>query len=131
MEAIKDILLVLLQAVIVTAVPILAKFLVDLLKNKSTQIQDRVMNAYIDNIIMRVTDIVTNAVMFVSQTYVDNLKKEGKFDVEEQKIAFEMAYNRVMEMVDEESEDMLASVFGDFGLWVNTLIEAIVKIQKT
>lgn len=131
MEAIKDILLVLLQAVIITAVPILAKFLVDLLKNKSTQIQDRVTNAYIDNIIMRVTDIVTNAVMFVSQTYVDNLKNEGKFDVEEQKIAFEMAYDRVMDMVDEESEIILTGIFGDFSLWLNTLIEAIVKIQKT
>jgi hypothetical protein len=130
MEAIKDILLVLLQAVIVTAVPILAKFLIDLLKNKSAQLQDRTTNAYIDNIIMRVTDVVTNTVMFVSQTYVDNLKKEGKFDVEEQKIAFEMAYDRVMDMVDEESEIILTGIFGDFGLWVNTLIEAIVKIQK-
>lgn len=130
MDAFKDILLILIQAIIVTAVPILIKFVIDLLKAKSGQIKDGTASDNIKNIIDTVTRIVSEAVLYVSQTYVDALKKDGKFNKEEQEIAFALAFDRIMLLIDEESKAVLTSVFVDLGLWLHTLIEATIKLNK-
>ena len=39
---------------------------------------------------------ITSAVLATTQTYVEALKREGKFDLEAQKIAFAQTYDAVM-----------------------------------
>lgn len=125
-----DLLKTLLQVVIITIVPIISAYIINYLKAKATGLKLSTDNALLYSSIEMVEEIVTNAVAFVSQTYVDNLKKDGKFDIEEQKQAFNMAYDRIMQLVDQEQQEFLDVMFGNFSDWVGTLIEAAVRRQK-
>lgn len=129
MEMFKEILMGLIQVLIITIVPIISKFVIDLIRAKSGEIDEVTKSVYLQNIISTVTNLVADSVAYVSQTYVDALKKDCKFNKEEQKMAFDKAYARIISMIDEESKDVLTAVFVDFSLWIHTLIEATVRIQ--
>ena len=121
------VLLTLLQAVLVATVPILAKFLSDLIRAKVAEISSHVSSQNIKNIIERVGALVYDVVDYVSQTYVDDLKQADQFSAEEQLAALNLAYARVVKMIDENSKAVLDDVFGDVNTYVYTLIEAAVK----
>ena len=131
MEMIMQALETALQVIICTAVPILTALFVSFIRAKAAKIKLDTDNQLIDTTISLIEGVITKAVTFVSQTYVDALKKDGRFSVEEQKIAFSMAYNRVMELVSEEQQELISSLFGNFADWVSMLIESAVREQKT
>lgn len=130
MDNLIDIGLTILQVLILAVAPVLAGYIIQFVKAKAANLKQSTENAFVWNIINLVEGIVTNVVAYVQQTYVDNLKADGKFDVEEQKIAFEKAYNGVLELVSEEQKALIESVFGNFGDWLSVLIEAAVRNQK-
>lgn len=119
-----------LQAIIIAVVPILTIMVIALLRAKSQKLQLDSENALVDATIAAVEKVITKAVTFVSQTYVDNLKKDGQFSVEEQKIAFRKAYDRVVQLIGDEQQQLISSLFGDFSVWLSTMIESAVKEQK-
>lgn len=119
-----------LQAIIIAVVPILTVMVIALLRAKSQKLQLDSENALVDATIAAVEKVITKAVTFVSQTYVDNLKKDGQFSVEEQKIAFRKAYDRVVQLIGDEQQQLISSLFGDFSVWLSTMIESAVKEQK-
>ena len=122
--------LTVLQALILAIVPILAGYVIQFIRAKAASLRLSTDNSFIWNIINLVESIVTNVVAYVQQTYVDNLKADGKFDVEEQKIAFGKAYNGALELISEEQKALIESLFGNFGDWLSVLIEAAVRNQK-
>ena len=124
---IPGLLLTLLQAVLVAAIPIIAKFVTDFIRVKVDEVQTRIQSENIQNIINRVSTLVADVVDYVSQTYVDDLKKSDQFSVEEQLAALEMAYRRTLGMIDENAKSVLDDVFGDVNTYIFTLIEAAVK----
>lgn len=128
---IKDLILSVLQVVIIGALPVLSKFVSDFLKARKQSLIDASQNDHIDSVIARVFDLVERVVSYVSQTYVESLKKDGKFDKEEQAAAFAKAYERLLTMIDEESKALLEGVFGDLSVYLQTLIEAAVRDGKT
>ena len=132
MEAqIKEVLGVLISLVILPSIPILAKYAVSALKewanSKSIEFDNEVMAGYISYI----TDIISQAVISTTQTYVDTLKTQGKFDEEAQKIAFEKTKTTVMALLAEDAKDFIARVYGDVDLWLDTKIEQMVNENKT
>lgn len=84
----------------------------------------------IDQLIARVTDLAAKVVAYVSQRYVDELKKENKFSLENQKEAFKMAYDYLISMISDEAQVLIGAVFGDFQMWLTALIEAAVRKQQ-
>lgn len=72
-------------------------------------------------------DIVIAAVETTNQRFVDDLKKEGKFNKENQKLAFEMTLATVKQMLTEETEKILREAFGDIEVYIATLIEQFVS----
>ena len=78
----------LFQLVLIPILGILTKFIVDWLSAKSLEIQNKVDSDTADKYIAMLTDTITNCVVATNQTYVDALKKEGKFDAAAQEIAF-------------------------------------------
>lgn len=126
----QELLPALLHSVIIGAVPILVGFIVNWILTGSKKLKETTKNERIRNAIDTVTNLVSDIVMYVSQTYVDALKKEGTFTKEKQLEALNMAYDRALEMIDERSKDVIESVFGDFGTYLLTLIEATVRKQK-
>ena len=73
---------------------------------------------------------VHSAVLATTQTYVDSLKKQGKFDEEAQKVAFQMTYDAVTKVLTEEAVIYITSAVGDMDTYITNLIEADVKLSK-
>ena len=75
-------------------------------------------------------DIITTAVIATNQKYVEALKKEGKFDAEAQKKAFEETYKTVMKLLTDEAIEYLNTIVGDLEADINNRIEAEVNLVK-
>ena len=76
------------------------------------------------------TDIVTNAVRSVFQTYVETLKKNGTFDKESQKVALIKAKNDALAQMSDEIKDYIFKNYGDLETWIVTQIESTINILK-
>lgn len=124
-------ILVLLQAVIIAAVPVVTTYLCNFLKQKSNQAAAKTNNDLAASYIREAADAVTTAVTFTSQTYVDNLKSSGTFTVENQKEAFNKAMNKAVEILSAEAKEYLAKAYGDLTNYLTTKIEAEVRNQKS
>lgn len=75
-------------------------------------------------------ETITNCVLATTQTYVDTLKKQGKFDAEAQKIALTQTYDNVMTILTEEAKGYLVNAVGDLQAYILNKIEAEVLINK-
>ena len=74
---------------------------------------------------------ISTVVLSTTQTYVDALKKEGKFDIDAQKYAFQMTYDNVMKIMTSEAQMYIETLVGDLETYVTNRIEAEVKYNKT
>jgi len=74
--------------------------------------------------------IIMNAVQAVFQTFVDVMKKEGKFDENAQKEAKERAYKIVTSQLTEELKQYITDNFGDIKEYVMNQIEAMIYQLK-
>lgn len=73
---------------------------------------------------------ICDAVIATNQTYVEALKKEGKFDAKAQKKAFEETYKTVMKLLTNDAKDYLETAVADLTTYINTRIEAEVNLNK-
>jgi hypothetical protein len=73
---------------------------------------------------------ITDCVIATTQTYVESLKAQGKFDVEAQKVAFNMTYEAVIKLLTAEAEEYLKVAIGDLNLYITQRIESEVKLNK-
>lgn len=92
----------------------------------NTKIKDKKIAQYSSQL----TDIIYNCVTEVSQTYVDELKKEGKFNKETQKIALAKCLEKVKSVMTSELREWVEETFGDFETYITTLIESAVHTIK-
>ena len=127
----REFLFTLLQAVATAAIPVCAAFLVQFLRKKSEQIGAQIDNTELKELLDEVTDAVSTAVTYTSQTYVDALKKEGIFDVEAQKTALETSLKMAISLLSESARSALATIYGNLDDYLVSKIEAEVRNQKT
>lgn len=130
MEVLKEILTVLMNLVIIPAVPLITVYVVNAFKQWADSKAIETDNATASEYIMEITDIISQAVISTSQTYVDSLKAQGKFDAEAQKIAFEKTKSVVLRLLAEDAVDFIAKMYGDVDLWLDTKIEQMVSENK-
>lgn len=76
------------------------------------------------------TDIVTNAVRSVFQTYVEALKKNGTFDKESQKTALIKAKKDALAQMTDDIKEYITKNYGDLETWIITQIESTINILK-
>lgn len=126
----REFLFTLLEAIATAAIPVCAAFLVQFLRKKSEQIGTQIDNMELKELLAEVTDAVSTAVTYTSQTYVDALKKEGIFDVEAQKIALETSLNMAISLLSESARSALATIYGNLDDYLVSKIEAEVRNQK-
>lgn len=69
-------------------------------------------------------DAVHAAVKDVAQTYVDALKKDGRFDEKAKKEAFALAMVKVKNIMGANAYKTLAEIYGDVEQWLQSNIEA-------
>lgn len=115
-QVLAEIIAIVARAVVVACVP----YVVKLLKDK---IHDDRINKYVD----KAWDVVVQCVDFVNQTYVDALKKDGKFDHEAQAKAFDMCKEKVLYILNENAKQAVIEMFGDLDCWLESAIECSVR----
>lgn len=76
------------------------------------------------------TDIVTNVVRSVFQTYVEALKKNSTFDKESQKAALIKAKNDALAQMTDETKEYITKNYGNLETWIITQIESTINILK-
>lgn len=118
------------QICIIPILSILTAFIVKFLKTKSEEILGKVDNDTAKKYIYLITDTITNCVIATNQTYVDSLKKEGKFDEEAQKVAFEKTLNAVLAILSEDAKIYIKETTGDLNTYLSQMIEAEVNKNK-
>ena len=101
----------------------LIKIKINELKQKS---KDDTVKKYLDML----NDTITSAVLATTQTYVETLKKQGKFDEAAQKIAFQKTYNVIMEVLTDEAIKYITTSVGNLETYITNQIEAQVKLTK-
>ncbi len=115
---------------IIPLLGILTKFLVDFIKVKSEEILGKVDNDLADKYIKMLTETITDCVIATNQTYVNSLKEQGKFDLEAQKVAFEMTCNSVLTILSDDAKEYLTNVFGDLEEYIRNKIEVSVNENR-
>lgn len=84
------------------------------------------LNQYVD----KAQEIIGNAVLTVSQTYVDTLKSNGSFTKEAQEKAKNKAIEIANKLITEESKNAIIILYGDFDVFLDSMIESLVKQNK-
>lgn len=125
-ESIQDILYLIITGIL----PLLITYVIVFLRTKIKEYQSVLANENINKYIDIATEAISIAVMTVSQTYVDGLKKIGKFDEIAQETAKQMAIEKAKELINEQSKAAIELLYNDFELYLNNQIEALVRKDK-
>ena len=120
----------LFEIVILPILGALALFVVKWINAKANSLKAETEDAILQKYIDMLADTITQCVIATNQTYVETLKKEGKFDKEAQLTAFNMTYNAVLAILSEEAKTYLTEAVGDFQTYLIKQIEAEVNYNK-
>lgn len=93
-------------------------------------INSKIKNNELAKQLSTATEIVTNAVRVVFQTYVGELKKSGTFDKEVQIEALDKAKEIAMSQIIDETRNYIELNYGDFNNWLTIQIEATIDMLK-
>lgn len=105
-------------------------YLTYLISVKIKELKQKTNNDTAKKYLDMLNDTIANAVLATTQTYVEALKKEGKFDAEAQKIAFKQTYDAVMKVLNAEAMKYITESVGDLETYVTNRIEAEVRMTK-
>lgn len=125
-----EILYQIFELCIVPLLAVLTGYLVQWIRAKTAEATEKNQKDVFDKYIAMLGETIAKCVSATNQTYVDALKKAGKFDAEAQKHAFEMTLNAVMNVLGKDAIEYLTAIYGDLTSYLTTLIEAEVKAQK-
>ena len=109
---------------------ILTTYLVKLIRKKNKELDAKVSKEVSKKYIDMLADTITDCVVSTNQTYVDALKEANAFDKEAQKKAFELTYNKIMNVLTEDAKEYLTTIYGDLEIYITTKIESEVKLYK-
>ena len=109
---------------------VLTTFLILFINKKSQELKAQTDNELYHKYIDMLEQTVVNCVIATNQTYVDSLKKQGKFDLEAQKEAFSRTYNQVMLILADDAKVYLESAVGDLNAYITNMIETQVKLNR-
>ena len=122
-EILLNILSVVVSAVVLPLISLIGAKLVSFI---NTKINDEKAS----KLLSKATEIVTNAVRSVFQTYVEALKKNGTFDKESQISALNQAKNIAISQMTDEVKDYISATYGDLDNWLTTQIESTINLLK-
>ena len=119
------------EVCIIPLLGVLTTFLVRYINAKMKTLADTANDEKQKKYIEMLNNTITDCVIATTQTYVDTLKKQGKFDKEAQEQAFLMTFNAVSGLLTEESKKYLNEAIEDLDLYIKQKIESEVNINKT
>jgi hypothetical protein len=119
-----------MEVVIIPLLGILTAYVVKLVNAKINDISEKRNNDIEKKYLEMLNSTITDCVVATTQTYVESLKKQGKFDSDAQKEAFNQTYAAIMNILSEDAKEYLNEAIGDLNLYITQKIEAEVKATK-
>lgn len=117
--------------IIYSVISIIATGIASFLVAKLTQwISAKVKDKKLAEAMTQILSIVEGCVKEVFQTFVDSLKKEGKFDAEAQKEAFNKCLEKVKAQLSLNVLQFIQDNFGDVDSYLTSLIESTIYNLK-
>ena len=120
----------LFDLVIIPLLAALTVYAVKWINAQANNLKNKTDNDILDKYLVMLAETVSKCVIATNQTYVETLKKEGKFDIEAQKVAFEKTYDAVMSIISIDMVEYLTEFVGDFETFLMQSIEAEVNANK-
>ena len=120
----------LFEIIILPLITLLAGYAVKFISAKINELAASRSNELEQKYLGMLNDTITDCVMATSQTYVESLKKQGAFDANAQKEAFNQTYDTIMAILSNEAKEYLEASVGDLKLFITQKIEAEVRISK-
>lgn len=129
----ETVLLMIREIIEVCLIPllgVLVTYLVKYINAKSKELEASTDNELAKKYISLLSSTITNCVIATNQTYVETLKKQGRFDAEAQKEAFNMTLDAIMALLTDEAKQYLSEIYGDLNTYITNQIEATVNQNK-
>jgi len=115
---------------LIPLVGILCSYGIAFLRKKVKELQDNTKNELFSKYSDMLISIVETCVIATNQTYVEELKKQGKFGPEEHDIAYHKTFDAVKELMTEEMQKVLGEVYKDIDFYISQLIQESVNVVK-
>ena len=112
-----------MEMVITMIIPLLTAYTVALIKKQIKKLE-------VNNILETASNIVLDAVVKTQQNYVDNLKKQGSFDIDSQTKALEDSKTIAKDLFTDATKKIIVNTFGDLDKWLEVKIESAVRQTK-
>lgn len=109
---------------------VLVSYFCKFINAKSEELRNQTDNETAKKYMQMVTETITSCVIATNQTYVETLKKQGKFDAEAQKEAFNQTLTAVKQLLNEDAKQYLIEIYGDLNEYLTKRIEATVNLNK-
>lgn len=119
-----------LEVCVIPLLGVATAFLVNFIKIKSKEAQDKIDNDTADKYIGMLADTISACVIATNQTYVEALKKENAFTKEAQQEAFQLTFDAVMAVLTDDAKNYLTNIYGDLNTYISAKIEAEVNLNK-
>lgn len=120
----------LFKVVIIPLLALLVKYFCQFVNIKAEELKANTNNELYKKYIDMLNSTISATVMATNQTYVNELKEQGKFDLEAQKKAFEMTYHAIIQTLGSEAQKYLSEAVGDLNTYIRNGIEANVNANK-
>ena len=120
-----------IKLVIIPLLGVLSTFLVKFIQKKSDEAIARTDSEVLARYIRMAQDTVSMCVVATNQTFVDVLKNKGTFTKEAAEEAFRRTKDAVLDILSQDAIEYLTTAVGDLDVYLDSLIEAQVKVNKT
>lgn len=118
------------EVCVIPLLGVLTVYIVKFIQKKTQELNSKNENELMNKYLTMLSDTIIDCVIATNQTYVESLKKQGRFDLEAQKVAFEMTYNAVINVLSSDAKTYLSNIYGDLDKYITNMIEAEVNKNK-
>lgn len=125
-----DVLITVIDTLVNVVITVGLPYLFALLKKKLDNDEKFANNDKVKYYMNLAQDYLRDTVLMVKQTFVDSLKKEGRFDADAQAEAFKLAKEAWLGMMSEEMKNIIMKEVGDIDIWANAKLEKYVVEVK-
>ena len=108
---------------------ILTKYAVQFIGVKTKELTAKSDSDREKKYITMISTTVSDCVIATNQTYVESLKKQGKFDKEAQIVAFNKTKEAVLQILSADAIEYIHETTNDVDVYLTQLIEA--QVNKT
>ena len=117
--------------IIYSVISIIATGIASLIVAKVSQfINAKIKDKKLAEALTQIASIVESCVKEVFQTFVDSLKKEGKFDKEKQQEAFDKCKEKIKSQLSNTLVQFITDNFGSVDSYIGSLIESTIYNLK-